>query len=362
MLRGLAALAVVIAHTTSFGLYQQPIWDWLKWTPLRLLWSGHQAVILFFALSGFALTRMLEGSEKPMSYSTFIFVRIIRLYPPYIASVVIALLIYRGVHMAGFQWTAGWMNTVNPTMDTALLLRHALMLGNFNTGVINPPIWSIVHEMRLSLIFPLLFILVRRYALWAIAILACCSIAIAGLQISGFFFAAEDLRLHPLLTLHYALFFSLGIFVARNAESLQQRAKSLPLNQRSFGWVIGLILYAYPFDNPWSQGERMLGDIIIGIGSVIIIILSLALNDSPIRAIGIRLGRISYSLYLNHYVIIAASAILLYSQFGSIAVWLAALPCSIALAHIFYAGIERPAINLARRWRIKKNIRRMRTV
>lgn len=64
-LRGYAALIVVIAHTTVAGIYQvEPLWSTLKWLPVRLFWSGHQAVILFFVLSGFSLALMLRGNGQ----------------------------------------------------------------------------------------------------------------------------------------------------------------------------------------------------------------------------------------------------------------------------------------------------------
>ena len=63
-LRGLAAATVAIGH----GLDVFPtVWlasnhgpaagalGWLTYSPLHLLWAGHEAVILFFVLSGFVL-------------------------------------------------------------------------------------------------------------------------------------------------------------------------------------------------------------------------------------------------------------------------------------------------------------------
>ena len=61
-LRGLAAITVVFHHFSRICSPQ--IIHVLDRTPLRILVAGHQAVILFFLLSGFVLTlpNKKEGS------------------------------------------------------------------------------------------------------------------------------------------------------------------------------------------------------------------------------------------------------------------------------------------------------------
>jgi peptidoglycan/LPS O-acetylase OafA/YrhL len=50
----MAAIIVLVSHVSIFGLYGfEHILA--NWPPTRLLWAGHQAVILFFVISGFAL-------------------------------------------------------------------------------------------------------------------------------------------------------------------------------------------------------------------------------------------------------------------------------------------------------------------
>jgi peptidoglycan/LPS O-acetylase OafA/YrhL len=119
-------------------------------------------------------------------------------------------------------------------------------------------------------------------------------------------------------------------------------------------WLLGLALYAYPFDSPWSIGARIFGDLFIGIGAAIIMVLSLTLNESRVKHIGLRLGRISYSLYLNRYAILGAVTIFLYRATGPVPVWFAALSCSIILAYFLYIAVERPVLMAARLLRIKK--------
>lgn len=91
-LRGIAALIVVFSHLAILWTYpyiNRPYTDSpdlnnvyansfaiFDVTPLRILIAGHQAVIVFFVLSGFALTCMLSNKKN---YITYIIARIIRL-------------------------------------------------------------------------------------------------------------------------------------------------------------------------------------------------------------------------------------------------------------------------------------------
>jgi peptidoglycan/LPS O-acetylase OafA/YrhL len=64
-LRGIAAFIVVLHHAW-LSLPNRP--EWLQWlletTPLRPIAMGRQAVLFFFVLSGFVLTRALASQES----------------------------------------------------------------------------------------------------------------------------------------------------------------------------------------------------------------------------------------------------------------------------------------------------------
>src|ERR1043165_7640264 len=92
-LRGVAALSVVALHVLSaIPGFDAALEHWpgpdstmaaLEASPLRLLWAGHAAVILFFVLSGFVLTLQLERSHSGASaYAVYVVRRLSRLYLP----------------------------------------------------------------------------------------------------------------------------------------------------------------------------------------------------------------------------------------------------------------------------------------
>jgi peptidoglycan/LPS O-acetylase OafA/YrhL len=102
-LRGWAAIAVILFHSVTAmdprfvpDLYNKSALDIsgtynLFAKAVLTLLSGESAVILFFIISGYVLSRSLESSLSKMSSSTaamdFIFKRLLRLYPPVIVCV-----------------------------------------------------------------------------------------------------------------------------------------------------------------------------------------------------------------------------------------------------------------------------------
>jgi peptidoglycan/LPS O-acetylase OafA/YrhL len=355
VLRGYAALSVVIAHTTIAGIYNvEPIWSYLKWTPLRIIWGGHQAVILFFIISGFALSHMYYSRGRG-SYPQYAISRLLRLYAPYIASIAIALVFYWIFRSLGFAWDRGWMNTVNPAITWQILINHVLMIGTYDTGEINPPIWSIVFEMRLSLIFPAIAFLVNRFGKNSVLASVLFSILIGAFSFSAVWPTLKVVERDIFMTLHYATFFFVGSWLYARQTAIREGVKNLS-GARVWWWVAALALYSYPFDNPWSTGARIFGDLVIGVGASLMIALSMDLKEGAFFKVGRWLGNISYSLYLNHALVLNLGLIFFFSRFGALAVWLWTLPISILLAFIAHRLVEVPSHQFSRRWGLRKAV------
>jgi peptidoglycan/LPS O-acetylase OafA/YrhL len=344
-LRGVAAMMVVIAHTTIAGLYNvEPLWGYLKWTPLRLLWSGHQAVVLFFVLSGFALVRMWQAIRSNR-YDAYFVARVTRLFPPYICSVLLALVVYNLV--AGFiEWDKGWMNIPKPSFIYSSILDHVLMVGWFNTSEINPPIWSIIHEMRISLVFPLIYMLVSRFSWRAVAGFYLMS-AVIGWALLGNV-PLSPIQTHFLLTLHYSSFFALGAVIALHQKSLCRFFTKIEGRRRSALWVTAAMVYAYSFDNSWSIGSRAFGDMVTGVGAAVIVCLALSDTSTLLVRCGSYLGKISYSLYLNHVLVLNLSVLFFYQAYGSLMVWAVTIVGALILSALMYKFIEVPSISISR--------------
>jgi peptidoglycan/LPS O-acetylase OafA/YrhL len=168
-LRGVAALAVVACHLSVSAYRDVPNlggspWPWLG----VVLGFGYLGVPLFFVISGFCIhlpqARMLAAMDPTVSppvWRRFFIRRFWRLYPPYLAALVLALvlalLVNGALPVSGFAVAA------------QALLVHTLHPASFD-GV-NPPAWSLAVEAQLYVAYPLVFwLIVRRGALRALAI------------------------------------------------------------------------------------------------------------------------------------------------------------------------------------------------
>jgi peptidoglycan/LPS O-acetylase OafA/YrhL len=116
-LRGAAATIVLISHVSIFGLYGYEH-VLAKYPPTRLLWAGHQAVILFFVISGFALYLLFEQMAAARArWTTFIVVRFLRLYPSYLASLLLALLVLNAPALFGISMPPDVIASAKNTYD-----------------------------------------------------------------------------------------------------------------------------------------------------------------------------------------------------------------------------------------------------
>ena len=342
-LRGLAALCVLLYH----GWYSQPTQPlalfWLfQHTPLHVITSGRQPVVFFFVLSGFVLSRaMLAG--RPPGWANYALQRTVRLGLPVgaalVASVVLYALAWRALPP---PWAGGMFMTsaVWTEPPSALgLLRQALLLGHDGQVSLDPVLWSLVHEWRVSLLLPaVLLFRGRPWRLLAVGLGAWALATALGARDQAVALGA-DLAGTLLATLYFLLPFCAGGALAL------ARLPALP------GWArVALGLARVPL--------TMTNNDLVGVlASVVLIVL--ALRPGPLLA-WLRwpavawLGKVSFSLYLIHLPLLAALVQALGGVVSqSVAVALG-MVLSLPAAALLHRGVERPAHRLAKRiaaWR-----------
>jgi len=287
-------------------------------------------------------------------YFAYLTSRVIRLYPPYLFSIAIALVVYKFFAISGFEWASGWMNVPKPDLSTVSVADHVLMIGAFNTSEVNPPIWSIVHEMRISIVFPAIFYVVARFRGYAVCIFCMSSLLVSWL-ISGVV-PLRPIQAELLLSIHYSTFFAVGALIALKADLIASYTASISHSSKVIAVFLGFLLYSYPFDNPWSLSQRVVGDLAIGIGASILVSMALSYQKPILGKVGYFLGRISYSLYLNHILALNLVIILFYKNSGAMMVWLSVIPLAILFAYIAWRAVEVPSIDFSRR--VRRSLRR----
>jgi len=356
-LRGLAALIVVLHH-------------------LRLLWQGDAepnsailrsllslanpvgsgAVILFFVLSGFVLS-LPAVAGRPQAFLTFVIRRIFRIYLPYLAALAVAV--------AGAFWLHGivtrntwfhffWSEPVN----WHLVLQHVMFVGVYDTNQFDYPIWSLVQEMRISLVFPLLCAFVLRFkSKWSLAIAFGLTAIALVIQEPPFLIGWPVAE-----SVHIAGLFVLGIFLARERSGLGAWFIRQPRRFAAavIAMTVACLLLNF-FVSPQSANsiEGIFPHVMTCIrhwlialssGGLMIISMSSAswkrvLHWAPIHF----LGEVSYSLYLWHAVVMLYCVHLLYGKLPLWVIVCLVLVLSIVVSWCSYQWIEKPSMNLGRK-------------
>jgi len=247
---------------------------------------------------------------------------------------------------------SAWFNhiwTKGPTLSDALT--NWSLIGYFDRWSFDPPVWSLVHEMRISLIFPLLALVCFRFG-WrsTLAVPPLLLGAWVGLVLSRWNWVV-DLS----TTVPYVALFVIGILVASDRERVVRFTARLHPIVVGFTALVALLLYTYPF---WFQtGSSLLhlwviDTTFITLGATYFIVLALSiprlagwLTAAPLRW----LGRISYSLYLTHVLVLLGIVHALSGVLALPVLLLIGVIGSLVAADLFYRAVERPSLLLGRR-------------
>jgi peptidoglycan/LPS O-acetylase OafA/YrhL len=352
-LRGVAALMVLLHHVLLTlpdfanaewrvpGATTHGVVEWLLIrTPLELAWSGEARALLFFVLSGFVLALpWLDGRNLP--YGSFLLHRFCRIYPPYIiamaaaAAASFALGGHRLANASIFFNQLGWAFPISwKTIPSVVAV-----LDNQHSRYLNEAIWSLVWEVRVAFIFPLLMLPVVRWGNRGIALVFATILVLNPV-------AAHAPSISPPLNdwrsiFYFAQFFMLGVTVAANRSTIaawfaRQGPASGPLLLAAACVVCWI---------PWPiEDERMVA---LGAAGV----LAVAAGSAPVQSwLSARpllwLGQQSYSLYLTHLLVIMTTVILFR---GAVPVWacVAMVPACIVLAWAYRRWVEIPSVALA---------------
>ena len=356
-LRGLAACSVVLLHATNIlpAIYDNPapIW-WLNWPPLALLRAGYPSVIFFFILSGYVLA--LPFLKGPVAYWPFIVRRVCRIWIPYAAAMIVSIACALRFYPSHVSGLSHWANQALPFPSLRLLLNHIFLIGSFDSQTYNRAFWSLVYEMRISLVFPLLVLLLQLGAWWRVLG--------AAVALSRTELAVERLPIWPgsnelPMTLHYAALFAVGMLLAREMPRLRSVFVRMPLRVKASLCVLALLCYVH---ENWLLPESRLQHIPLFRDGLIALAVSFfiisAFSSSRIsawlsRGLPVFLGKISYSVYLYHVVILLSLVHCFYGKVPLAEIWLATAVLTFAVATLSYYAIELPSIRLARAMRLE---------
>ena len=383
-IRGLAALQVLLLHFLAafapglvFSLPAgAPIAGSVHLSPLYFLYDGYSAVYIFFALSGYVLTRSFERhlarpSSQIQILTSQVLARVVRLGLPAVAATLVAaamMLIFGKPNIAagdlsGSTWFAGQWNT-----DVSILsvIRdgtvNALFLGYRGLpGVAFLAPWQ--QPVEHSLVAPLWTLSIEFYGSMIILLLCACArrsrAAWRLVVVLGAIFTIRSA---------YICFFMGHLLAAfRRAERPVPESRLLPIFSIVFGVL--LCVLAEVWQPQWLRSlcadptyllfpgqlapmqQKVFGAILVLVGIIDLEIARRFLSGPWLVA----RSRLSFPLYLVHWPILFGPAAALFLLLNGVAgieiARIGAVAAGIGmalLASAFFAPVDRRALELSR--------------
>lgn len=341
-LRGLAALSVVINH---FSL------TFTSSLVLKYFGAfGHEAVIFFFVLSGFVLSLGFKNGSV-LGYKQFMLKRFIRIYFPYWAAIISMFIISSNIYYHNIN-ISEWYDSIwtHNNLTISNIFNHVILLGSFDTHETLPVIWSLTYEMRISFFIPLMALFIIKFN-WKQSMIIGLIIASLGVTLTDYFESTNYF-----LTMYYLFMFIIGSIIAKYHNEIISFYNNFRVYNKLCLFCIGILCYfgsqRLRFIFSWNEPYReILNDFFAIIGSSIFIIIAISstiasktLNNTVLKF----LGKISYSLYLFHTIILLTTVRLFYSKMSSTMLIVTSLIFTLILSTISYYLFEYTSIKLAK--------------
>jgi peptidoglycan/LPS O-acetylase OafA/YrhL len=335
-LRGIAAFLVVLRHCIHMqDISGRPGLALARMAEL----IGKDAVLIFFVLSGFVLFLSFRGIDR-LHYGPYLIKRFCRIYLPFAAAILISAGLYLLVQPAPLPGLSRWFNeqTWAEAPTFGLVAGHLAMTDHGPWQSLDVVMWSLVHELRISVIFPLIAFGILRG--WRTTLAVAFLLSFAGLAL--YRHVGGDV-INLLSSARYLWLFAVGALMAHKRDALRAWMSERSVIVRASFWIWTLIVMAIPFE--------AVENLTTPVASVAIVLLCFA--DRPVddwlsRPVPEWLGRISYSLYLIHVPVLLTLTHLLYGRVPMAALLALIVATSLLLAHIMYAVVERPSMRLGR--------------
>lgn len=346
-LRFLAALVVLFNHAVAVARPAVLV-NAFDWGAL----DSKSAVAFFFVLSGYVLQLSWRGQAPTLAGSLrFEVRRWFRIYPLYYISLLLGALslllpLAQVPALRAEEVAAAFL--AHDHHSVMQWLHHVLLVTpGLDFDFINPPIWTLAAEMRVSLLFPLLSWFLFR-----------CPRGLAAVLVAASFAVLPPLAAHTIPTLAVVPLFFLGAFLARHPGLLAGRP---PVFQ---GVLFGLAVTGYCLSPQIATAlglPVLVKDYPAGIASAALLVAvrnSATLQRLLNAMIPARLADASYGVYVLHFPLLLMVACACWAWgWGALALVALTALLTMAAAVICHRLVEVPMIEqgraLARRIGIK---------
>ncbi|QQL50856.1 acyltransferase family protein [Mucilaginibacter ginkgonis] len=346
--RGLAALCVLLSH--FIGAFNIPSSvTYLNSSIFHMFWNGAGAVSYFFVLSGFVLSfshfKNIDAINN-LNYPVYILKRFFRIYPAFLATLIISWLCVRYVFdiskLASLPEATEWIKLFWTEKKSVFqMLKEGLLIVRIpqepEKRLINQD-WTLTIELITSLLVPVLVLICKRGNLWLI-------LAVGIL-----------LRVH---TLNWIVDFSIGVIIAANIDVIKNYYKRTNLLLRVMFVLVAIVLFVSQFLFHLTATSA---DSLIKVANGMFLVYFIS-SERIQKVLAVKplefLGRISYSLYLCHFIFILVLAPILFNYLRAAFIvndfatrglaLLSILSCTFLLSWLLYRFVEAPFIKASKK-------------
>lgn len=305
MARGLAAFAVLFGHLRSFifvsygDLRSHNLLDTIVWAVTGF---GHQAVMIFFVLSGFFISRSIAEDNRRgrFSWPIYMIKRLSRLWIVLIPALIITLIWDRlGALLSGTSFYDGNLyslynsgpsvETGGAHLDVRTFFGNALFLQTIYVPTFgsNGPLWSLANEFWYYILYPLILYTFLKYKRPFEAI------RVAFLFIAVCIFVGKYVIVLGVIWLA-----GVGIHVVDEKDWL-----AVLLRSRIVSAVAWFAFFGALALSKTEHGTDVSRDIVVG-GAAAFLVLVLAKHQGlgeTYRRVARSLANSSYTMYLAHF-------------------------------------------------------------
>jgi peptidoglycan/LPS O-acetylase OafA/YrhL len=343
-MRAWAALWVLAFHSWAFAFSkvdQTPGWFALPFS------AGHLGVPIFLVLSGFCLALPYVNSGKTkIDVRRFAIRRAVRILPPYW----IWTLVFASLALLQTRLGLLHVQSVQQVTDANDVLWHLALIQNLSANHffrINGALWSVALECQLYIVFPLLMLLWKRPSA-LLAICALTSLAAWIYAVQGHYNPGVALGMVVWASpLSYLVVFGLGMAAAvwfRHDAGAGKKWSGCALAGLVLSAILDRQYPAYPV-------------LAVTMAAFAAVCVLLGGGDSPLGVVLkhpmlVKIGWVSYTLYLIHNPIVSFAGKLLRPRLHGLALaggMLVFAAIAILLALLLFPILEQPFHRLAKR-------------
>lgn len=350
-LRGIAALVVAVSHIST--VYAVPN---VMRVAIDSVLNAHAAIVVFFVLSGYVLTgALVRRGITSLAVMDLYISRIFRLFPAmWTVSALSAVLLFAVPSLKGGPALSSWFLGYLHSFPSPIQL--VLSLVAVDSSLIMP-IWTVFIEIIGSTLMPILVAVALwrpRLFPWLVLLLGCAAYLLAHAP-------------HRLNAFGFVFEFALGVLIATNRfrftfcapvpTTLAASAVLVFFRPAWFGYLNGGLM-------PLTVGYEDPIPMILEALAASVLISALADGHGKSKLLtdqrAIRLGDISYSLYLVHFPIGICMAKLLSGWLPSVTpavamiiLLSASIPISLFISDWLFQFVERPANEFGKNFHIK---------